>query len=61
MTDSQANSGISKSPSGCGCEVCMRINRLEIALLQAAIAIGNMKEANLFNFFVRISIRKGPI
>lgn len=34
-------------------------NRLKIALRQAANAIGNMKEANLYNFFVRISIRKG--
>lgn len=34
-------------------------NRLKIALRQAANAIGNMKDANLYNFFVRISIRKG--
>lgn len=34
-------------------------NRLKIALRQAANAIGNLKEANLYNFFVRISIRKG--
>jgi len=34
-------------------------NRLKIALRQAANAIGNMKGANLYNFFVRISIRKG--
>jgi len=34
-------------------------NRLKIALRQAANAIGNMKQANLYNFFVRISIRKG--
>lgn len=34
-------------------------NRLKIALRQAANAIGNLKSANLYNFFVRISIRKG--
>jgi hypothetical protein len=34
-------------------------NRLKIALRQAANVIGNMKNANLNNFFVRISIRKG--
>jgi len=34
-------------------------NRLKIALRQAANAIGNMKRANLYNFFLRISIRKG--
>lgn len=34
-------------------------NRLKIALRQAANAIGNMKQANLYNFFLRISIRKG--
>ncbi len=34
-------------------------NRLKIALRQAANAIGNLKEANLYNFFIRISIRKG--
>ncbi|HKJ49738.1 MAG TPA: IS110 family transposase [Christiangramia sp.] len=34
-------------------------NRLKIALRQAANAIGNMKEANLYNFFIRICIRKG--
>lgn len=34
-------------------------NRLKIALRQAANCIGNMKEANLHNFFIRICIRKG--
>lgn len=34
-------------------------NRLKIALRQAANAVGNLKEANLYNFFIRISIRKG--
>ena len=34
-------------------------NRLKIALRHAANVIGNMKNANLNNFFVRISIRKG--
>jgi transposase len=34
-------------------------NRLKIALRQAANAIGNLKNANLYNFFVRIAIRKG--
>jgi transposase len=34
-------------------------NRLKIALRQAANAIGNLKQANLYNFFVRICIRKG--
>lgn len=34
-------------------------NRLKIALRQAANAVGNLKEANLYPFFVRISIRKG--
>ena len=34
-------------------------NRLKIALRLAANAIGNMKGANLYNFFIRICIRKG--
>ena len=34
-------------------------NRLKIALRQAANVIGNLKNANLYNFFIRISIRKG--
>jgi transposase len=34
-------------------------NRIKIALRQAANCIGNMKEANLHNFFIRICIRKG--
>jgi len=34
-------------------------NRLKIALRQAANCIGNMKGANLHNFFIRICIRKG--
>jgi transposase len=34
-------------------------NRLKIALRQAANAIGNLKNANLYNFFIRIAIRKG--
>mgnify|MGYP002876791640 CR=1 FL=1 len=34
-------------------------NRLKKALRQAANAIGNLKNANLYNFFIRISIRKG--
>ena len=34
-------------------------NRLKIALRQAANVIGNLKNANLHNFFIRISIRKG--
>lgn len=34
-------------------------NRLKIALRHAANAIGNMKNANLNNFFIRICIRKG--
>lgn len=34
-------------------------NRLKIALRQAANAIGNMKNANLYSFFIRICIRKG--
>lgn len=34
-------------------------NRLKTALRHAANAIGNLKEANLYNFFIRISIRKG--
>ncbi|MBN2086795.1 IS110 family transposase [Candidatus Peregrinibacteria bacterium] len=34
-------------------------NRLKIALRQAANSIGNMKGANLHNFFIRICIRKG--
>ena len=34
-------------------------NRLKIALRQAANCIGNMKDANLNNFFIRICIRKG--
>ena len=34
-------------------------NRLKTALRHAANAIGNLKEANLNNFFIRISIRKG--
>jgi transposase len=33
-------------------------NRLKIALRQAANAIGNLKEANLYPFFIRIAIRK---
>ncbi len=33
-------------------------NRLKIALRQAANAIGNLKEANLNPFFIRVSIRK---
>ena len=34
-------------------------NRLKIALRQATNVIGNLKNANLHNFFIRISIRKG--
>jgi transposase len=34
-------------------------NRLKIALRQAANCIGNMKGASLYNFFIRICIRKG--
>jgi len=34
-------------------------NRLKTALRQAANCIGNMKNANLHNFFIRICIRKG--
>jgi len=34
-------------------------NRLKIALRHAANAIGNLKNANLYHFFVRICIRKG--
>lgn len=34
-------------------------NRLKIALRQAANVIGNMKGANLNNFFIRVCIRKG--
>jgi transposase len=34
-------------------------NRLKIALRQSANAVGNLKNANLYNFFIRISIRKG--
>lgn len=33
-------------------------NRLKIALRQAANAIGNLKDANLYSFFVRIALRK---
>jgi transposase len=34
-------------------------NRLKLALRNAANVIGNLKDANLYNFFIRISIRKG--
>lgn len=34
-------------------------NRLKIALRQAANVIGNLKNASLHNFFIRIAIRKG--
>lgn len=34
-------------------------NRLKIALRQATNVIGNLKNTNLHNFFIRISIRKG--
>jgi transposase len=35
------------------------INRLKIALRNAANAIGNLKDTNLSSFFARISYRKG--
>jgi transposase len=34
-------------------------NRLKIALRHAANVIGNLKNASLHNFFIRIAIRKG--